>query len=38
VTPQVRARQSSVMSSDGQHRVTLEKVLNTSPKLRLLPT
>jgi serine/threonine-protein kinase RsbW len=27
-----------VMDDDGRHRVTLEKRLNASPKLRLLPT
>jgi len=27
-----------VQDADGRHRVTLEKALNTSPKLRLLPT
>jgi serine/threonine-protein kinase RsbW len=27
-----------VMDEDGRHRVTLEKRLNASPKLRLLPT
>ena len=27
-----------VQDADGRHRVTLEKSLNTSPKLRLLPT
>jgi len=31
-------RLAFVMDDDGRHRVTLEKRLNASPKLRLLPT
>jgi serine/threonine-protein kinase RsbW len=31
-------RLAFVQDEDGRHRVTLEKRLNTSPKLRLLPT